>query len=285
MHYRHYKLTSDNPEKRAKDKEEETEEGGPACDSEPLQPGEGPGRAPGQPQPPAPTHASEDGGEDDPEAFLDLFERTGEIWSWPRDQWVARLLPLLSGEAQLAAQQLQAVNLLAYEDLKKSILQRVGRSPEQYRQLFRSMKLEKTGCPFAYTQRLRDACQKWLLAGDCDVVGVVDQVVLEQLVHRLPRGMAEWVQCHCRASLEEAVRLAEDHMAAYPRAEEPFRSLSPHPVFSPLSLPPPFSLTLLSPQSTFLPRGGEESHHEVCSPCAGVGTPNIYGALPLSPSG
>ncbi|XP_051518745.1 uncharacterized protein LOC127420466 [Myxocyprinus asiaticus] len=110
------------------------------------------------------------------------------------------------------------------------------------------MKLEKTGRPFAFTQRLRDTCRKWLLVGDRDVMGVIDQVVLEQLIHRLPKGMAEWVQCHHPVLLEEAVRLTEDHMAAYPRVEEPSYSLSPPPMFSTFSSPSPLpSHSALSP--------------------------------------
>ncbi|XP_051575031.1 uncharacterized protein LOC127453059 [Myxocyprinus asiaticus] len=195
------------------------------------------------------------GADDDAEAFLDLFERTAEIWGWPRDQWAARLLPLLSGEAQLVAQQLPATNLLAYDDLKKSNLQRVGRSPEEYRQLFRTLKLGKTDRPFAFSQRLQDACRKWLLAGNRDVAGVVDQVVLEQLIHRLSRGTAEWVQCHRPASLEEAVGLAENHLVVYQRAEEPSHSLSPSPMFSPISSPSPsLSHSALSPEPVPAPR-------------------------------
>lgn len=38
--------------------------------------------------------------------------------------------------------------------------------------------------------------------------GIVNLVVLEQLVVRLPKGTAEWIQCHCLASLEEAIQLA-----------------------------------------------------------------------------
>ncbi|XP_051581090.1 uncharacterized protein LOC127456668 [Myxocyprinus asiaticus] len=203
----------------------------------------------------APAALMKMGAEDDPEAFLDIFERTAEIWGWPRAQWAATLIPLLSGEAQLAAQQLPAASLLVYDDLRKTILQWVGRSPEQYRQLFRSMKLEGSGRPFAFIQRLRDACQKWLPAEDCDVEGVIDQVVLEQLIHRLPKGMAEWVQYHRPVSLEEAVQLAEDHLSAYQRAEEPSHSLSPPPMFSPISPPS----TLLSPNSPSQYPGGVES--------------------------
>ncbi len=38
-------------------------------------------------------------------------------------------LPLLTGEAQVAAQQLPVANLMAYDDLKRAILQRFGRNP------------------------------------------------------------------------------------------------------------------------------------------------------------
>ncbi len=58
------------------------------------------------------------GPQDDPEAFLDLFEKTAEACGWPQMNWPVRLIPLLSGEAQLAAQQLPVQNLLVYDDLK-----------------------------------------------------------------------------------------------------------------------------------------------------------------------
>ncbi len=58
------------------------------------------------------------GPHDDPEAFVDLFEKTAEACGWARSQWPVRLIPLLTGEAQVAAQQLPVANLLAYDDLK-----------------------------------------------------------------------------------------------------------------------------------------------------------------------
>ncbi|XP_051550724.1 zinc finger and SCAN domain-containing protein 16-like [Myxocyprinus asiaticus] len=92
-------------------------------------------------------------------------------------------------------------------------MQRVGRSPEQSCQHFRSLKLEKNGCPFAFTHQLWDACWKWLLAGEPrGTQDIVDEVVLEQFISQLPHGMAKWVECHRLASLEEAVQLAEGFM-------------------------------------------------------------------------
>ncbi|XP_052421820.1 zinc finger protein 213-like [Carassius gibelio] len=166
------------------------------------------------------------GPQDDPEAFVDLFERTAEACGWERTQWPVRLIPLLTGEAQVAAQQLPVANLLAYDDLKRAVLQRVGRTPEQHRQRFRSRELGDSGRPFVMAQQLRDACRRWLLAEDRDVEAVVDLVVLEQFIARLPRGTAEWVRCHRPSSLTQAIQLAEDHLVACPGGGEPLFNLS-----------------------------------------------------------
>ncbi len=131
------------------------------------------------------------GPQDDPEAFVDLFEKTAEACGWARTQWSVRLIPLLTGEAQVAAQQLPVASLLAYDDLKRAILQRVGRTPEQHRQRFRSVELGDNGRPFVMAQQLRDACRKWLMAEDRDIEAVVDLVVLEQFIARLPRTTAD----------------------------------------------------------------------------------------------
>ncbi|XP_048032134.1 uncharacterized protein LOC125258935 [Megalobrama amblycephala] len=192
----------------------------------------------------APTHLplNKMGPLDDPEAFLDLFEKSAEVSGWPRDQWPMRLIPLLSGESQVAAQQLPVQNLLVFDDLKRAILQRVGRTPEQHRQRFCSLELGESGRPFVMAQQLRDSCRKWLLAEGGDVEQVIDLVVLEQFITRLPRRTAEWVQSHRPTSLDSAIHLAEDHMVACPGVGEPLpsASLSPSlPSSSSLSKPVP----------------------------------------------
>ncbi|XP_067236718.1 uncharacterized protein [Chanodichthys erythropterus] len=178
---------------------------------------------------------------DDPEVFLDLFERSAEACKWPRDQWSMRLVPLLSGEAQVAAQQLPVPNLLVYEDLRRAIVQRVGRTPEQHRQRFRSLDLGESGRPFTLAQQLRDSCRKWLLAEGSDEDLVVDRVVLEQFITRLPKKTAEWVQCHRPTSLDSAIQLAEDHLVACQGGGEPLpaASLSPSLLSPSLSRPVP----------------------------------------------
>ncbi len=75
--------------------------------------------------PPAPalsTHmpVQKMGPQDDPEAFLDLFEKTAGECGWPQMNWPVRLIPLLTGEVQLAVQQLPVLNLLVYDDHEAS---------------------------------------------------------------------------------------------------------------------------------------------------------------------
>ncbi len=173
------------------------------------------------------------GPHDDPEAFVDLFEKTAEACAWARGQWPVRLIPLLTGEAQVAAQQLPVANLLAYEDLKRAILQRVGQNPEQHRQRFRSVELGDCGRPFVMAQQLRDACRKWLLAEPRDVEGVIDLVGLEQ---RLSGSSATARRRWLRPSSWRRIIWPRAPGSASPGQLSLFLSLFPLPSHLPLSL-------------------------------------------------
>ncbi len=230
-------------------------------------------RAGGSPTAPAPpTHmpVQKMGPQDDPEAFLDLFERTAEACGWPQTDWPVRLIPLLTGEAQLAAQQLPVQNLLVYDDLKRAILQRVGRSPEQHRQRFCSLELGENGRPFVMAHQLRDACRRWLLAGEGGVEQIIDRVVLEQFIARLPKKTAQWVQCHRPASLDLAIQLAEDQMVACHGVGETLPSVSlslPSPSFSPPTFLPRSRAGVVSrAQPRWRGGGGEASPVPTVSP-------------------
>ncbi|KAI7813943.1 uncharacterized protein LOC130559172 [Triplophysa rosa] len=245
--------------------------------------------APSAVGPSAPLLLHKMGPQDDPEAFLELFERSAEVSGWLRDSWAARLIPLLSGEAQLAAQQLPVQNLRSYADLRKAILQRVGLTREQQRQRFRSLELGDGGQPFVFAQRLRDACRKWLLDDDGDVDTIVERVVLEQFVGRLPTETAQWVQCHRPASLSQAVQLAEDHMAACRGVGEPQNSpLSFFPVPRSRPVPQAAAQARGGPGSRFLPnvkatlRRGEASGTSTSSPFIPASSRQSLGLLPAT---
>ncbi|XP_058629186.1 uncharacterized protein LOC131538975 [Onychostoma macrolepis] len=98
-------------------------------------------------------------------------------------------------------------------------------------------------------QQLRDSCRKWLLAEGSDVDHIIDRVVLEQFVTRLPKKTAEWVQCHRPTSLDSAIQLAEDQMVACPGVGEPLPAVSlSSPLLSP-SLSPSAARPVPLPRS------------------------------------
>ncbi|XP_077948365.1 uncharacterized protein LOC144388950 [Gasterosteus aculeatus] len=127
-------------------------------------------------------------GDDDVQSFLETFE--AEACGWPAGEWPVRLLPLLTGEAQIAA---------------------MGLPPDW------GCCRKTTGGDSAFGQRLRDAATRWLQPdGAGGVQGVLTRVVLEQFGEGLPARTAAWVQCHRPTTLEAAITLAEDHLAVHP---------------------------------------------------------------------
>ncbi len=66
---------------------------------------------------------------DDPQTFLEMFEATAVVCSWPAAAWAMRLLLLVSGEAQTVALSLPSSTRGRFQDVKKAI-QPDGYSPE-----------------------------------------------------------------------------------------------------------------------------------------------------------
>ena len=67
--------------------------------------------------------------EDDPEAYLDIFEGSAEACGWPEKEKAVRLPPLLSDVAQMAAHSLPAASHHSFAHLKRAILDWLGSTP------------------------------------------------------------------------------------------------------------------------------------------------------------
>ena len=116
-----------------------------------------------------------------------------EACHWLREEWVVRLLPLLSGEAQQAAHSLFPFVRAKYANVRKAVLDRTGYSPEEQRQRFQELVLAAGDRPFAYAQRLTDLARRWLQLEIRSAAGKVEQVVLERFLGGLPTATAAWV--------------------------------------------------------------------------------------------
>ena len=140
--------------------------------------------------------------EDNAQAFMEAFEVAAEACHWPREEWVVRMLLLLSGEAQQAAHSLPPSARSNYQNIRKAVLD----SLEELRWRFRDLVLAADGRLFACAQWLADLARRWLQPKIRSAAGIVKQVVLERFVAELPAATATWVRCHQPSSLSAAIR-------------------------------------------------------------------------------
>ena len=76
---------------------------------------------------------------DDIEAYLTTFERTMQAFNVPKEQWVFKLAPQLTGKAQQAFAAMETESAGSYDDVKAVILRRYNINEETYRQRLRAI--------------------------------------------------------------------------------------------------------------------------------------------------
>ena len=113
---------------------------------------------------------------DDPEAFLETFRGVAEV-----SEWAHRLLPLLTGEAQLAAHSLPAAAQMDFDTVARAIRDRLGLNPEEHRRRYRALAFTNGDRPFTYTQQLRDKARRWLGPERNTPEEIVEQVALRDV--------------------------------------------------------------------------------------------------------
>ncbi|KAK9405591.1 zinc finger and SCAN domain-containing protein 12-like [Crotalus adamanteus] len=151
-------------------------------------------------------------------AFLDSFEQVAQACRWPEEEWVARLQPALSGEAEQAFLSLEGCSKGVYGKVKAAILQRDARRREEQRQHFRRFRYQEAEGPRGAYSRLQEHCQRWLKADTCTKEQIVELLILEQFLAILPPEMQRWVRACSPESCSQAVALVEDFLG---EKEEP----------------------------------------------------------------
>ncbi|XP_062978687.1 zinc finger and SCAN domain-containing protein 31-like [Elgaria multicarinata webbii] len=149
---------------------------------------------------------------DDAKAFLASFEQVAEACRWPKEEWVARLLPALSGEAKQAFRGLEAEGREDYGKVKAAILRGDALSREKNRQHFRCFCYQEAEGPREAYSQLQELCHRWLKVERHSKEQILETLILEQFLTILPPEIQRWVREWGPGTCPEAVALAEDFL-------------------------------------------------------------------------
>ncbi|XP_060094643.1 zinc finger and SCAN domain-containing protein 12-like [Heteronotia binoei] len=156
---------------------------------------------------------------DDAQAFLASFEQVAKACQWPKDKWVARLLPALSGEAEQAFKRLEARDREDYGKVKGAILRGDAMRREKIRRCFRRFCYEEAEGPRGAYGQLQELCRRWLRIERHSKEQILELLILEQLLAVLPPEIQSWVQECGPETCSQVVVLAEEFLLRQQEAQ------------------------------------------------------------------
>ncbi|XP_070593356.1 zinc finger and SCAN domain-containing protein 16-like [Erythrolamprus reginae] len=156
---------------------------------------------------------------EDPRAFLASFEKVAVACRWPIKEWVTRLLPALSEEAEQAFVALSAEDREDYWKVKLAVLHREAAIREKQRQKFRRFCFQEAEGPRQVLARLQELLCQWLRVERSSKEQILEVLLLEQFLNILPREMQNWVKERTPDTCLEAVGLAEEFLRRLQTAE------------------------------------------------------------------
>ncbi|XP_054832515.1 zinc finger and SCAN domain-containing protein 12-like [Eublepharis macularius] len=149
---------------------------------------------------------------DDTKAFLASFEQVAKACQWPREEWVARLLPALNGEPQQAFGSLEARDKEDYGKVKAAILRGEANRMETLRQHFRQFRSREVEDPRRIYSQLQELCHQWLRPDRHSKEQILELLILEQFLAILPPELQSWIRASGPENCTQAAALAEDFL-------------------------------------------------------------------------
>nr|XP_003218091.3 PREDICTED: zinc finger protein with KRAB and SCAN domains 1 isoform X1 [Anolis carolinensis] len=156
---------------------------------------------------------------EDAKAFLASFEQVAKACRWPKEEWAARLLPALSGDAEQAFQSLGARDKKDYGKVKAAILRADALKIETQRQHFRQFCCQEVEDPRRVYSQVQELCCRWLKPERHSKEQILELLVLEQFLASLPPDLQGWIRVGGPDSCSQAVALVEDFMMCQQEAE------------------------------------------------------------------
>ncbi|XP_042306281.1 uncharacterized protein LOC121921799 [Sceloporus undulatus] len=158
--------------------------------------------------------ALEDAPWENAKAFLISFEQVAKACRWPREEWAARLLPALSGEAEGAFQSLETRDKEDYVKVKAAILKGDALRMERQRQHFRQFCCHGVEDPRNIHSQLQELCRRWLRPERHSKEQILELLILEQFLAGLPPDLQTWIRARGPDTCSQAVALVEDFLVS-----------------------------------------------------------------------
>ena len=149
------------------------------------------------------------GGEDDIEAYLEVFERTAGRERWPKAEWAGILAPSLTGEAQKACRDLALPDVNNYDVLKAAILAHYGHNLQTRAQRFHSWSYDSAAPVRPQVAALIRLTRGWLTTGDGP--SALDRVVMDRCIRALPADAKRHASQSSPRTVDELIALLENH--------------------------------------------------------------------------
>ncbi|XP_077186658.1 uncharacterized protein LOC143834030 isoform X2 [Paroedura picta] len=156
---------------------------------------------------------------EDAKAFLASFEQVAQACQWPREEWVAQLLPALSGEAQEAFGSLETKDREDYGKVKAAILRREANRMEALRQHFRQFRSREVEDPRRIYGQLQELCRRWLRPERHSKEQILELLILEQFLAILPPELQSWIRAGGAENCTQAAALVDDFLRSRQEAE------------------------------------------------------------------
>ena len=146
------------------------------------------------------------------EEFFLCFERTAQMFEWPRDKWPLFVQTVLTGKAQRAYVALSEEDARDYNQVKKAILQAYELVPEAYRQKFRNWKKapHQTHAEFA-KEKIR-YFERWTRSASVSSMEDLTQLIL---IEEFKACTSPEIKIHLEdkepKTLDEAAKMADSY--------------------------------------------------------------------------
>ena len=148
---------------------------------------------------------------DDIESYIITFERMMTAYEVPKERWIYKLAPNLTGRAQQAYTGLTFEEAGNYETVKQAILERYNVNTETYHRRLRNLSKEPSETHREMAVRGMDLFKKWIW--QCKNLGEVSEIVVtEQVLTSMPEDIQIWVREKKPATAAEAGQLAGDYI-------------------------------------------------------------------------